>query len=62
MIAPIRALRIEAVVRKVGLSKSTIFRKIKAEQFPSPAKLSERVTAWNETEIDEWLAKHFSKA
>lgn len=62
MTTPIKALRIAAVASKVGLSKSTIFRKIKAGQFPTPAKLSERVTVWNETELDEWLAKHFAKA
>lgn len=38
-----------------GLSRTTIFRLIKAKQFPIPIRLSERRRAWRQTDIDEWI-------
>lgn len=38
-------------------SANTLWRKVKSGQFPSPAKLSERVTAWRVGDVRRWLAQ-----
>lgn len=37
-------------------SAPTLWRKVKAGTFPSPCKLSERVTAWRVGEVRAWIA------
>ena len=59
---PRRALRISRVTDKTGVSKSHIYRLIKAGEFPKPSKISERVSVWDEAVLDEWLAEKFSGA
>lgn len=56
---PRRALRIYRVTDKTGVSKSHIYRLIKAGDFPKPIKISERVSVWDEAALDEWLAGKF---
>ena len=41
----------------VPFSSATLWRKCKNGDFPRPAKLSERVTAWRVAEVRAWLAK-----
>ncbi len=38
----------------VPFGSSTLWRKVKAKQFPAPVKLSERVTAWRLDDVKEW--------
>ena len=57
----ISALRLSDVLKRTGLSRASIYRLIAKQQFPKPAKLSERVSAWNEAEIDAWLDSKFSE-
>jgi prophage regulatory protein len=54
------ALRLPRVTLKTGISRSSIYRLIAKKQFPPPSKLSERISAWDEEEIDAWLAARFS--
>ena len=54
-----RALRLPQVLAKTGLSRTHTYRLIKWGEFPPPHKLSERVSAWNEADIDAWLAEKF---
>lgn len=56
---PRKALRFPKVAEKTGLSKTHIYRLILAGKFPRGYKLSERVSVWNEAEIDNWLAEKF---
>ncbi|MCP5272041.1 MAG: AlpA family phage regulatory protein [Burkholderiaceae bacterium] len=42
------------VVRLTGLGRSTIYRLIAANEFPSPVRLSPRVVAWRREELDQW--------
>jgi len=37
-------------------SNSTLWRKVRAGEFPKPVKLSERVTAWRVEDVRQWLA------
>jgi len=52
---PRRTIRIRQVVRKTGLTESSIWRLTNQGQFPQPVKLSPGCTAWFEHEFDAWL-------
>lgn len=47
-------LRLPAVIRRTGLSRSTIYRLMSEKQFPRPVKLSERAIGWRGSDIDLW--------
>ena len=48
-------LRRPEVERVVGLSRSSIYSKIAAGEFPRPIKLSRRAVGWRESVIRQWL-------
>ena len=48
-------LRIKGVMKKTGLARSTVWLWVKEGKLPKPTKLSERVSVWEESSIDEWL-------
>ena len=50
-----KILRMPDVLDKVGVSRTTIWRQVKAGIFPSPIRLSARSVGWRENEVDEWL-------
>lgn len=50
-----------AVEAKTGLSRSTIYEKIKNGTFPKPIKLGPRAVGWLETEIDAWLEERLAE-
>ena len=50
-------IRREEVTRRTGLARSTIYKWIDLGEFPKPIKITERSSAWLESEIDEWIAK-----
>ena len=54
-----RALRIQQVLDKTGLSRTHTYRLIHQGAHPKPVKLSERVFVWSEAEIDAWLETKF---
>ncbi len=47
-------LRIGTVMRITGLGRSTIYRLMADEQFPSPVRLTKRVVAWRRTDLERW--------
>ena len=49
----VRLIRIQDVMNKVGIARSTVWYMVKKRQLPRPRKLSPRVTVWVESEIDE---------
>lgn len=51
-----RILRLNDVRKLLNLHKSTIYRMIKAGDFPAPIKLGPNSVGWKVTEIEEWLA------
>ncbi len=57
-----RALRLRQVADRTGLSKTHIYRLIQRGQFPTPARLSERVEAWDEAAVNAWLSERFAAA
>lgn len=48
-------LRRKQVEARTGLSRSTIYERIKAGTFPAPINLGEKAVGWIESEIDAWL-------
>lgn len=52
----VRILRRHEVERLTGLSKASIYRKMRAGAFPLPLKLGSRAVAWRADEIQEWIA------
>jgi prophage regulatory protein len=52
-----RLLREPEVKRLTGgLSRSQRHRMVRAGKFPAPVKISERASAWRESDIAAWLA------
>lgn len=52
-----RLIRIAEVLRICGLSRATLYREIKAKQFPAPLKISARSVGWLQDEVMmEWVA------
>lgn len=47
-------LRIGVVMRLTGLGRSTIYRLMADEQFPSPVRLTKRVVAWRRSDLELW--------
>lgn len=47
-------MRLPAVMAAVGMSRTTIYERIKAGTFPAPIQLGARSVAWDEIEIAEW--------
>ena len=48
-------LRQPEVLRRTGLSRTSIWRKVRAGDFPAPRQLGPNSIGWPETEISEWL-------
>jgi len=49
------------VEAKTGLSRSTIYEKMKNGTFPKPVKLGPRAVGWLETEVDAWIKERISQ-
>jgi len=47
-------LRMPTVMRMTGLGRSTIYRLIADQKFPSPVRLGRRAVAWRRTDLDRW--------
>lgn len=50
-----RILRLNAVLDRTGLSRSTLYRKIDEGTFPKQIQISKRCAGWREAAIDQWL-------
>ena len=48
-------LNAREVVARVGLHRSTIWKRVRAGTFPAPHELGENKIGWPETEITAWL-------
>ncbi len=52
---PDKILRMRTVLARTGLSRSTIYRKMKDGTFPSQVRISEHCCGWRESEINHWI-------
>lgn len=55
-------LRLPTVKARTGLSRSTIYLRISAGQFPKPINLGYRAVGWLESEIDAWLSSRVAES
>lgn len=53
--------RLPTVKARTGLSRSEIYRKVAAGDFPAPIKLGERASAWSAAEVDGWIADRIAE-
>jgi prophage regulatory protein len=50
-----RILRLKSVLERTGLTRSTLYRKIKLGTFPKQLRISTRCIGWREAEVDSWV-------
>ena len=50
-----RILRIREVVQVTGMSRSAIYRKLSAKQFPEQVRLAPQTVGWRDTDVQAWL-------
>ena len=56
-VAVIRAIRLPEVCGLIGASRATVWRLVNRDaSFPRPFKLSPAITAWDFSEVLNWLA------
>lgn len=51
-----RVLRLNAVLDRTGLTRSTLYRKIADGSFPRQLRLSANCAGWYESEVNAWIA------
>lgn len=51
-----RILRSVEVCKVIGLSRTTLWRRVRDGQFPKPIRLSANAVGWRSSVIDEWLS------
>ncbi|MDP0929474.1 AlpA family phage regulatory protein [Paracoccus onubensis] len=56
MPAPDRIVRLNTVLARTGLSRSTIYRKIAEGTFPAQIRISINGAGWWESDINRWVA------
>lgn len=57
-----RLLRIQDVMARVGLGKTSIYDRVRQRTFPAPCKLSRRYSAWPESSVDAWIKAQIKEA
>ena len=62
MNAPKRFLRLPEVIKRVGKSRSAIYRDIQAKLFPAPIRIGAQSVAWDSDAIDQWQQAHLDAA
>jgi len=55
-------LRLPDVIRRSGLSRSSIYLRMHANEFPLPISLGARAVGWLESEIEEWIVSCIQKS
>jgi prophage regulatory protein len=53
---PERILRMRTVIERTGLSRSTLYRKMRDGTFPNQVRISEHCCGWRESAINRWIA------
>ncbi|WP_273524574.1 helix-turn-helix transcriptional regulator [Rhodosalinus sediminis] len=51
-----RLLRIKQVTAVTGLSRASIYEKVRRGEFPAPVKIGKRAVAWRFSKIIEWIS------
>ena len=54
--------KLPAVLNATGLSRSTLYARVKLGEFPAPVKLGERSVAWPVESVRAWIAARVAAA
>lgn len=52
---PDRILRIAEVLKRTGLTRSTLYRKVASGSFPKNVGISTRCVGWRESDLHAWM-------
>lgn len=52
---PDRILRLNTVLDRTGLSRTTLYRKVQLGTFPPQVKIAARCVGWRESSVNAWL-------
>lgn len=52
-----RLLRIQEVIKRTGLSRTTLWRLERKSEFPKRVPLTGNTVAWRESEVSAWIAR-----
>ena len=52
---PDKILRMRTVLERTGLSRATIYRKMRDGTFPNQLRISEHCRGWRESAINSWM-------
>lgn len=55
-------LRLPDVKQRTGLSRSSIYLRMKLKQFPRQISLGGSAVGWVESEIQEWIEQHIASS
>lgn len=50
-----RLIKLDEVMRRVGLCKAMIYRLIQKKRFPAPYKTASTSSRWSEREVKAWI-------
>ncbi|WP_448664576.1 helix-turn-helix transcriptional regulator [Sphingomonas sp. CJ20] len=50
-----RILRLNTVLERTGLSRSTMYRKMQNGSFPKNIQISTRCKGWRESAVNDWM-------
>ena len=56
-----KILRIDDVSNLTGLSKSSIYKQVRQNQFPKSIKLTARATGWDSREVEKWITNKINQ-
>lgn len=56
MADPDRIVRLNTVLARTGLSRSTLYRKIREGTFPAQVRISIHGAGWRESALNRWIA------
>lgn len=59
MTTPDRILRLNTVLDRTGLSRATLYRKVRQGTFPRQVRIAERCVGWRESAITDWQRNPF---
>ncbi|MET4163892.1 prophage regulatory protein [Marinobacterium sp. MBR-111] len=55
-----RIIKLAEVIRTTGLSRSSIYRKMSENSFPSTVSLGPRASGWVEDEVQRWIIERIA--
>ena len=55
-------LRVKDIERELGISRTTIWRLVKAGTFPPPLRITSKAIAWRRSDIEAWQEQLAEKA